>query len=363
MSGLEVSAGIIAIAGAGIAVAKGLFGIADAIGTAGWEVRFCAADTDLFSQMLLNLSTLFERSASPSLPHSTHRIAEDLLELCERILAPFQHLISKLEPLLRNFHESQHQLRQIGVRVQWYFRHKSKISLHQQVLGQLKATLSLFLNSVNLQESRANNAPNAADNIHPETPMQSQPNESVYNDPEMELDEDEGNALYVDSHALRNRVSRFAEDSLAGNNQIRANSGLTSSSTSLSGYAQSESIRIRENLRRRPVAHDNAPRQPEQTFILNIIKGKPEEGVYGWSKKYIVLLSSCRTWKDLERKIDSLNPRKFDYSVSIYGGTYGPQADETARRSIGSPGQEYIVTPDVWEVVVTAECQVVVRSP
>ena len=48
MSGLDVAAAIIRIAGAGMTVAKELIDIAGAIGSAGEEVRICATDTDLF---------------------------------------------------------------------------------------------------------------------------------------------------------------------------------------------------------------------------------------------------------------------------------------------------------------------------
>ena len=151
MAGLDVAAGVVGIAGAGIVVAKGLFQMADAIDSAGEEVRVCASDTDLFSQMLLNLSSLFERSTSPS--YAAQRIAEDPVDVCEQVLKPFQGLIAKMEPLLERYRESQHQIQQLGLRFQWYFRHKSKITFHQQALGQLKATLSCLLASLNLQES------------------------------------------------------------------------------------------------------------------------------------------------------------------------------------------------------------------
>ncbi|KAL8950523.1 MAG: hypothetical protein Q9222_003446 [Ikaeria aurantiellina] len=426
MSGLEVAAGIITVAGAGIAVAKGLFDIADAIGSAGWEIRFCAADTDLFSQMLLNLSSLLERSASPSLPHPTQRITDDLLELCERILVPFQRLISKLEPLLKSFRHSQHHLKQIGLRVQWYFRHRSKISLHQHVLGQLKATLSLFLNSMNLQESRSRNAPNAAlfrtqveytrrdfrhqamhpqplvleDGTNPElqglqlpvasssrdtqsqdqrqdaqilaigditspgTPTQNQANNLVHNDPELELDEVEGNALYIDTHALRNRVSRFAEDSVAGTTQMEASTRFSTSSNSGLEDPESGSMTTRESLRRKPLPSNNTSPRQADTFTLELpfIYSSPEHGLYSQKQRFILSVSSCGTWEDLEKKINYLTePETYEYTIRIRDKEAESKAKTGIMRKLFGEPEELIVTPDAWEAVISAGRYVIVK--
>ena len=153
MSGFDAAAGVAGIASAGMLVAKGLIQLADGIGSAGKEVRMCASDTALFSQMLENLAD------APKLPsaasRATQSTTEDLIDVCERILYPFQRLTERLTPLLEKYRESEHQLRQIGLRIQWYFRHKSKVTFYQQALAQLKATLTCLLASMNLQEARA----------------------------------------------------------------------------------------------------------------------------------------------------------------------------------------------------------------
>ena len=152
MSGLDVAAGVIGIASVGVSVAKGLFEIADGIGSAGEEVRLCAADTDMFCRMLMDLSTILQESGTPG--SQAQNIAEDLLNVCERVVNPFQDLISRLRPLLVRYRESERQLRQLSLRIQWHFRHKSKVSMYQSALSQLKATLSCLLTSMNLQEAR-----------------------------------------------------------------------------------------------------------------------------------------------------------------------------------------------------------------
>ena len=154
MSGLDVATAVVTLAGAGMAVAKGLIQIADSIGSAGEEVRLCAADTTLFSQMLVSLADGLRNPITAL--RATQNIMEDLVNVCERILVPFRNLIAKLKPLLDKYCHSRQQLRQISLRIQWVFRHKSKVIFYQQALGQLKATLTCLLASMSLQESRAN---------------------------------------------------------------------------------------------------------------------------------------------------------------------------------------------------------------
>ncbi len=153
MSGLDVAAGILGIANAGIAVAKGLIQIADAIGSAGEEVRMCAAETTLFSRMLDDLSNALTKPTAAS--RATQNTTEDVIDICERILKPFETLITKLNPLLESYRKSEHQLRQLSLRIQWYFRHKSKVTFYQQALGRLKLTLTCLLASLNYQQARA----------------------------------------------------------------------------------------------------------------------------------------------------------------------------------------------------------------
>ena len=153
MSGLDVAASVIGIAAAGMQVAKGLIEIAERIGSAGEEVRLCASDTALFSQMVGSLADALKMPTAASRP--TQSTTEDLVDVCEMILEPFQRLIARLIPLLEKYHESELQIRRIGLRIQWYFRHKSKVTFYQQALQQIKPTLTCHLASMNLQEARA----------------------------------------------------------------------------------------------------------------------------------------------------------------------------------------------------------------
>ncbi len=154
MSGLEIAASVVGIASAGIVVAKGLCQIADSIGSAGEELRLCAAETTLFSRMLSDLSSALSKPTAAS--RAIQNTTEDLIDICERILKPFESLIARLNPLLESYRNSKHQLRQLGLRIQWYFKHKSKVTFYQQALERLKSTLSCLLASMIYQESRIN---------------------------------------------------------------------------------------------------------------------------------------------------------------------------------------------------------------
>lgn len=153
MSGLNVVAGVGGVAAAGMHIAKGLIELAEGIGSTGEEVRLCASDTALFSQMVENLADALKLPTAASRPAQS--ATEDLVDVCEMILEPFQRFIARLTPLLDKYRENERRLRRIGLRVQWYFRHKSKITFYQQALQQIKPTLTCLLASMNLQEARS----------------------------------------------------------------------------------------------------------------------------------------------------------------------------------------------------------------
>ncbi len=152
MSGLDVAASVVGVAAAGMQIAKGLIELAEGMGNTGEEVRLCASDTALFSQMVGNLADAVKMPTAASRPIQS--TTDDLVNVCEMILEPFQRFIARLKPLLDKYREMEQQSRQIGLRVQWYFRHKSKITFYQQALQQIKPTLTCLLASMNLQEAR-----------------------------------------------------------------------------------------------------------------------------------------------------------------------------------------------------------------
>lgn len=148
---IGVIASVVGVSAAGFKVAQGLYKIADSISSAGEEVRLFATDTHVFSQMLFGLSQSLETSQDPS--SRLLVTTADAVILCQQILEPFQKVIARLNPLLVRFRESASRLRQIGLRLNWIWKHKSKLVFYQKMLNSLKATLSCLLASMNLTAS------------------------------------------------------------------------------------------------------------------------------------------------------------------------------------------------------------------
>ena len=151
MAEIGIVASVFGIATAGFRVTQGLYKIADAIGSAGEEVRLLASDSDAFSQMLLSLSEVLKKVIGPSSPSRLIITTEDILKICEQILQPFEKILARLKPLLERFKGSDRKMGQFGLRIQWIFRHKSKLLFYHKMLNSLKSTLACLLATLNLQ--------------------------------------------------------------------------------------------------------------------------------------------------------------------------------------------------------------------
>ncbi|KAK0110480.1 hypothetical protein ONS96_002089 [Cadophora gregata f. sp. sojae] len=149
---LSIAASILGVSAAGFKIAQGLYNIASSIGSSGEEIRLFASDTDIFSHMLYSLSQTLESTAANSTSHSPRLLVttEDAVKLCEQVLQPFERIIKRLNPLLVRFKESQRKLKQLGMRIRWVFREKSKVLFYQRMLNSLKSTLTCLLASTNL---------------------------------------------------------------------------------------------------------------------------------------------------------------------------------------------------------------------
>ncbi len=158
MAEVGLAAAVLGIASAGLTVAKGFIQIADTIGSAGEQVRIVAAELDAFSAMLLQLKEILKTPTVAS--RDAQKTAEDTIEVCERILNPFKALISRLEPLLQKFRASKRQRQQLVLRVQFYFRRRSKVNFYRQAVAHVTPTLACLIATMNLQESRANTPQN-----------------------------------------------------------------------------------------------------------------------------------------------------------------------------------------------------------
>jgi hypothetical protein len=142
MAEIGLIASIIGVAGAGAKISITLFQIASAIGSAGNEVRFVAADTNALSLVLTNLSrTLRDNRAAAQ---EGEQIAGAVLLMCRTVIDDSNELISHLQPLVQRTTKAP---KDTLLRISWLFQ-KSKFAIHRQSLEGLKSTLCLLVTTM-----------------------------------------------------------------------------------------------------------------------------------------------------------------------------------------------------------------------
>jgi hypothetical protein len=128
---LSIAAAVTGIAATGFAVANGLYTIADGIGSAGQEVRIYGDEVGAFSKLLIRGRSELLQPAHTSSEDTS--LIKDVLDICDRILAPLERLQKTLSPLLVRFRESPGKLRQVGIRIHWIFSRKAKLLFYRGV--------------------------------------------------------------------------------------------------------------------------------------------------------------------------------------------------------------------------------------
>jgi hypothetical protein len=142
MAEIGLIASITGLAGAGAKISITLFQIASAIGSAGSEVRFVAADTNALSLVLTNLSkTLREKRAAAQ---EGEQLAGAVLLMCRTVIDDSNELISHLNPLVQRTTKAP---KDVLLRLTWLFQ-KSKFAIHRQSLEALKSTLCLLITTM-----------------------------------------------------------------------------------------------------------------------------------------------------------------------------------------------------------------------
>jgi len=148
--GIGLAASVIAVSQTAWAVAKGLYDLADEVGSAGEAVRIFANDFALFVENLKELGALLD--SSPSVPRQTQSVTEDLLEVAtDQIVQPFQRLLEDLQPLLVTWRDSPNRMKQLGLRLRWAFSYKAKVLFFHGALNALKGNVSLLLQAMSLK--------------------------------------------------------------------------------------------------------------------------------------------------------------------------------------------------------------------
>ncbi|EXJ55844.1 hypothetical protein A1O7_08775 [Cladophialophora yegresii CBS 114405] len=145
-----LAASVLGLAQTAWTVAKGLYDLADEIGSAGDAVRVFANDFWLFVETTKVLGDLLD--SLPAASRRTESTTEELLDVAmDQVVKPFETLLRELEPLLVRWRDSPSRMRQLGLRIQWAFSCKSKILFYHAALNALKGNMSLLLQALSLQ--------------------------------------------------------------------------------------------------------------------------------------------------------------------------------------------------------------------
>jgi hypothetical protein len=152
MAELGTIAAIVGIATAGVQIANGLYKIAEALKSAGTDVRNIADEVSLLSDVLENLGKeLRKNSAAAHQPPASYdgSLAKKLINLCERLNMKSQELIEVLKPLLRYRvgNRKRHEVTRTILRIRWLFE-RSKFADHRAALEHTKTTLILLMDTM-----------------------------------------------------------------------------------------------------------------------------------------------------------------------------------------------------------------------
>jgi hypothetical protein len=153
MSDLFGSAnGTMGIISLGLTIAHGLFQIADAIGSAGLEVRSYAEEINTFAKLLKHIKTELDSSTDVSV--DIRSLVNDVVDICDSVLKPFDGLQKTLKPLLDHVSSRPNMFKQLGVRLQWVFRKKEKLLFYRKALKEQHRILDTILEIIILQRTR-----------------------------------------------------------------------------------------------------------------------------------------------------------------------------------------------------------------
>lgn len=144
--------GAMGIISLGLTIAQGLFRIAEGIGSAGREVRGYAQEISTFAKLLKYIKAELDSSTNVSI--NIQSLINDVVDICNRVLTPFDRLHKLLSPLLDQFCTCPNKLRQLGLRLQWMFKTKAKLLFYRETLKEQHRILDTILEIIILQRTR-----------------------------------------------------------------------------------------------------------------------------------------------------------------------------------------------------------------
>lgn len=154
---LSIAASVVGLASVGFTIVKCLCGVADDIGSAGYQVRAYASEINVFLGLLESIRyPLLEIENVPS--HGTMML-KDIVDGCDDMLTRLRALTESLTPLLIRFKDSKNKLRQFGIRLEWLLSKKEKLLFYRSVLHQLQLSLTIAICVIKLQNSKDQSDP------------------------------------------------------------------------------------------------------------------------------------------------------------------------------------------------------------
>lgn len=149
---LSISASLAGILSIGFSVAKGLYRIAEGIGSARQEVRIYADEIDSFSKLLGRVKDEVESTGDIS--DELQDLVTDVLSLCERLLAPLDRLQKALSPLLVRFRPSPGKFGHFVLKVRWFFMFRDELLVCRDALRGHHRILDTILEVMILKSNR-----------------------------------------------------------------------------------------------------------------------------------------------------------------------------------------------------------------
>jgi len=155
---LGAASGIAGLADVSAKVAIGLFNLAQAIGSAGQDIRAIAHSTKLISGVLSNLNSVMARAERPAKLSSTTRgdgLVEDAINHCRPILNDCETVIEIFQPLIC---KTGRRRERAVLRLRMLFE-RSRLLQHRDKLDKLITVLTLHVTVLNYSHVTMLNVP------------------------------------------------------------------------------------------------------------------------------------------------------------------------------------------------------------
>lgn len=150
---LSIAASVIAVVTLAGTVSKSLHDIASSIGSAAIEIRQYADEIESFSRLLQNIRRELGKRGRKR-KGQTKELVESLVDICQKVLEPFNSMQRLLKPYIKRFRHSKSTLDQFFQRMQWWFHSKGKFLFYYESLKAYRALLAPTISILALQSNQ-----------------------------------------------------------------------------------------------------------------------------------------------------------------------------------------------------------------